>query len=77
MNQWSLDALHGWQYNVVEVMRMSRQELVDKLSIYIPQSKAQQEPIDRLHKLAEKRDGSINYLVVGAIIQYLDREAEQ
>ncbi|HAF70445.1 TPA: hypothetical protein DCL37_03700 [Candidatus Acetothermia bacterium] len=31
----------------------------------------------RLRKLAEKKDRSINYLVVQAIIQYLDREEKK
>ena len=46
----------------------------DKLSIYIPQSKMAQNPVERLVKLGEKRDRSVNYLVVEAIMQYLKRE---
>jgi len=47
------------------------------LSIYIPKSKADQRPIRRLQALAKEKDRSMNYLIVDAILQYLDRyEAE-
>ena len=46
----------------------------DKLSIYIPKSKIALKPVERLVKLGEKLDRSVNYLVVEAILQYLDRE---
>ncbi len=47
---------------------------VNTLSIYIPKSKMDKNPVGRLTKLAKRRERSINYLVVDAIIQYLDRE---
>ncbi|MGC9529109.1 MAG: CopG family ribbon-helix-helix protein [Candidatus Bipolaricaulaceae bacterium] len=51
---------------------------LDKISIYIPQKKAERYKVmERLRKLAEKKDRSINYLVVDAIIQYLDREEKK
>ena len=53
---------------------MAKKEILDKLSIYIPQRKMQEKPVERLIKLGDKRDRSINYLVVDAILQYLDRE---
>lgn len=53
---------------------MAKKEILDKLSIYIPQSKMVEKPVERLMKLGEKRDRSINYLVVEAILQYLERE---
>jgi len=53
---------------------MAKQEILDKLSIYIPQLKMVQKPFERLIKLSEKRDRSINYLVVKAILEYLKRE---
>ena len=56
---------------------MAHKEILDKLSIYIPQAKLKQQPIERLIKLGEKRDRSINYLVVNAIIEYLDREEKK
>ncbi|MEE8592789.1 MAG: hypothetical protein V3T03_01550 [Candidatus Bipolaricaulota bacterium] len=53
---------------------MANKEILDKLSIYIPQRKMEDKPVERLIKLGDKRDRSINYLVVDAILQYLDRE---
>ena len=53
---------------------MAKKEILDKLSIYIPQKKMEERPVERLIQLGEKRDRSINYLVVDAIIQYLERE---
>ena len=60
-----------------EVMTMARKEILDKLSIYIPQAKMEKRPVERLIKLGEKRDRSINYMVVNAIIEYLDREEKK
>lgn len=56
---------------------MAGKEILDKLSIYIPQKKMDENPVERLIKLGKKRDRSVNYLVVEAIIQYLDREEKQ
>jgi len=53
---------------------MAQKELLDKMSIYVPQSKIDQKPVERLIKLGAKRDRSVNYLVVEAILEYLDRE---
>lgn len=53
---------------------MVRKSEVTTLSIYIPKSKLDRKPIERLDRLAKKVDRSINYLVVEAILQYLDRE---
>jgi len=50
---------------------------VNTLSIYIPKSKMEKHPVDRLIKLARSKERSINYLVVEAIIQYLDREEKK
>ena len=53
----------------------------DKLSIYIPQGKMNKQPVERLITLGEKRDRQAAppssrepYLVVEAILQYLERE---
>jgi len=51
-----------------------KKEILDKLSIYIPQKKMAEKPVERLVKLSEKKDRSINYLVVEAILEYLKRE---
>ena len=53
---------------------MARKKILDKLSIYIPQSKLGHRPVERLMALGDKRDRSVNYLVVEAIAQYLNRE---
>ena len=53
---------------------MAQKEILDKLSIYIPQSKQEQKPVERLIKLGAKLDRSVNYLVVEAIMEYLKRE---
>ena len=50
---------------------------VNTLSIYIPKSKMEKRPVDRLMKLSRSKERSINYLVVEAIIQYLDREEKK
>jgi len=56
---------------------MAKKEIFDKLSIYIPQKKMKERPVERLIKLSEKKDRSINYLVVEAILQYLKREEKR
>lgn len=56
---------------------MAKKELVDKLSIYIPQSRAAVHPVERLIDLGKKRDRSVNYLVVEAILEYLEREEKK
>ena len=53
---------------------MPKKVILNKMSIYIPQSKIDQKPVQRLMQLADKNDRSINYLVVEAILQYLNRE---
>jgi len=60
-----------------EVSKMPKKEILDKLSIYIPQKKMEEKPVVRLIRLSEKRDRSINYLVVDAILQYLNREEKK
>jgi len=56
---------------------VAKKEILDKLSIYIPQKKMEERPVERLIRLGEKRDRSINYLVVDAILQYLEREEKK
>ena len=53
---------------------MARKELLDKISIYVPQKKMLQHPVERLIRLGEKRERSVNFLAVEAILQYLGRE---
>ena len=53
---------------------MAEKVILDKLSIYVPKSKIDRRPVERLMAIGEKKDRSINYLVVEAILQYVDRE---
>lgn len=53
---------------------MGKKELLDKVSIYVPQRWAAEHAVERLMKLGQKRDRSVNYLVTEAILEYLDRE---
>ena len=53
---------------------MVAKQATDKLSIYIPKTKMALKPVERLVKLGQRMDRSVNYLVVEAILQYLDRE---
>ena len=56
---------------------MAKKEILDKLSIYIPQKKMEKKPVERLIQLGEKRKRSINYMVVEAIMEYLKREEKK
>jgi transcriptional regulator len=51
-----------------------QKEITDKLSIYIPAGKRALKPVERLIKLGEKTDRSVNYLVVQAILDYVKKE---
>ena len=55
-------------------MGVAGKEVKDKLSIYIPQAKMKQRPVERLIKMGKKEDRSVNYLAIEAILEYLDRE---
>ncbi len=52
-------------------------KILDRISVVIPQSKMDQKPVQRVMKLSEKKDRSINYLVVEAILEYLNREEKK
>jgi predicted transcriptional regulator len=53
---------------------MPQKHVLDVLSAYVPQDKTAEEPVERLIKLGEERDRSVNYLVTDAILQYVDRK---
>lgn len=53
---------------------MSLERDAQTISLYVPEKAQQQRVIERLAKMGDKRDRSVNYLVVEAILQYLDRE---
>jgi hypothetical protein len=45
-----------------------------QLTVYIPLRYRAKRPVERLQQLAKGRDRSMNYLVVQALITYLNRE---
>ena len=59
------------------VKEMAEKKMLDKISIYIPQKKMEERPVVRLIRLGAKKDRSINYLVVEAILEYLAREEKR
>ena len=56
------------------VTNVANKQIMDKISIYVPQKKMGERPVERLIELAEKKDRSVNYLVVDAILEYIKRE---
>jgi len=56
---------------------MSKKVILDKISIYVPDKKQAEKPVQRLIRLGEKRDRTVNYLVVEAILDYLQREEKK
>lgn len=50
---------------------------MDRISIYVPQSKRGQKPLERLSKVAKKKDRSLNYVVIQAILDYVEREEQK
>ena len=53
---------------------MATKTILDRLRIYIPHQKQGEKPVERLIKLPAKKDRSINFLTVEAILEYLKRE---
>jgi len=52
-------------------------EATAKLSLYIPPHKGGQGALRRLRRLAERRDRSLNYVAIEAILDYLEREEKR
>ena len=48
-------------------------EQYDKLSVYIPKQKQVLKIVQRLEKIGARTDRAVNYLVVAAIEEYLER----
>lgn len=44
------------------------------ITIYLPQSKRDERPMERPQKLAKQKDRLVNYLAVQAIIEYVKGE---
>jgi len=49
----------------------------DKLTIYVPKGKRESDPVERLNKLAKEQDRSVNYLVVKALEEFVEREEKK
>jgi predicted transcriptional regulator len=47
------------------------------ITIYLPQKHQNEQVLERLQKLAQKRDRSVNYLAVQAILEYLEKEEKK
>ncbi|MCX6096745.1 MAG: hypothetical protein NT125_08590 [Candidatus Bipolaricaulota bacterium] len=56
---------------------MVKKRVLNRISISIPQSKLAEKLVERLLKVAKKRDRSPNHLVVEAILEYLKREEKK
>jgi predicted transcriptional regulator len=56
---------------------MPKKFVLDKMSIYIPEKRQAEKLVERLIKLAEKKDRSLNYLTVEAIAEYLERHEKE
>jgi len=48
-----------------------------RMSLYIPAGKQELNVVSRLEALAKKRDRSVNYVAVEAIMQYLAKEEKK
>ena len=51
-------------------------EIVDytRTSIYVPKRFQLEKPLERLYKLGKKNDRSLNYMIVKAVLDYVERE---
>lgn len=45
-----------------------------RISIYVPQDKQKERPLERLYEIAKARDRTLNYMVVQAILDYVKRQ---
>lgn len=48
-----------------------------RISIYVPKSKQTEKPLERLYKLGQQRDRSLNYMIVEAVLDYVKREEKK
>lgn len=45
-----------------------------RISTYVPKEKHKEKPLERLYKLGQERDRSLNYMIVQAVLDYVQRE---
>ena len=50
---------------------------MDRISIYVPQNKREQKPLERISEVARRQDRSLNYVVIQAILEYVEREEKR
>jgi len=50
---------------------------MDRISIYVPQNKRKLQPLERLAKVAKKQDRSLNYVIIQAILNYVEHEEKK
>ncbi len=48
-----------------------------RISIYVPKNRQKERPLERLQKMADQRDRSLNYMVVQAVLDYVKREEKK
>ena len=48
-----------------------------RISIYVPKDKQKEKPLERLWKLGLERDRSLNYMIVKAIAEFVEREEKK
>jgi hypothetical protein len=48
-----------------------------RISIYVPKTKQGEKPLERLYKLGLKRERSLNYMIVAAVLDYVNREEKK
>lgn len=48
-----------------------------RISIYVPKSKQGEKPLERLSKIARSQDRSLNYMIVQAILDYVERQEKK
>ncbi len=48
-----------------------------RISIYVPQDKQDDKPLERLQRIADGQDRSLNYMVIQAILDYVGREEKK
>jgi len=52
-------------------------DMLDRVSVRIPDAILGQKLVERLKELSAKRDRTVNFLVVEAILEYLKREEKR
>lgn len=48
-----------------------------RISIYVPKDKQKEKPLERLFKMGQKQDRSLNYMIIQAVQDYVEREEKK